>query len=272
MSLYRAAPAVSLHERVTAAGAASHISDLAILGYTVVPGILAPYEVTEFRAIADEMLASDVSVADPCGRRVWGVLRRDRRFARVLADHTVDLLLDYLVGESRRLSSLHINAIHQGAAAQAIHTDVPFVAPPLPSPPLLANTIWCLDDWSPGHGATEVTPGSHTTRTHPPAESAPDDMVTVECEAGSVIVTNGNLWHRSGQFDVSGTGVSSRVAVLALYCRSHLTPQEDYADLGLTLSPAIASRLCPKVPYPFDDRGPTPRFSVAQALADSPYA
>jgi ectoine hydroxylase-related dioxygenase (phytanoyl-CoA dioxygenase family) len=260
-----------LAERVIETGVALHISDLAVLGYTVVPRALVRPEVAELRAVATDLLESDAAVDDPCGRRVWNLLRRDPRFVRVLADDRIDVLLDYLVGTSRLLSSMHVNSISAGATAQAIHTDVPFVMPPLPSPPLLANTIWCLDDWSAGLGATEVVPGSHLAQTHPQGEPAADEVVPIECESGSVIVTNGNLWHRSGPSDSRRPGVISRIAVLALYCRNHLARQEDYSDLPSSDIGAAIARIDPVVPYPFDSNGPDERFLNAQKLATSPF-
>lgn len=272
MTIYMPDPSMSLAERIHDAEASKYISDLAVLGYTVVPGVLMQDEIVRLRDAAQVLLGSDASVEDACGHRVWNLLRSGHVFARVVADETVDLLLDYLVGESRLLSSLHANAISPGAGRQALHTDVPFVAPPLPALPLLANTIWCLDDWAAGRGATEAVPGSHLVRSHPPCQPVTGDLTAIECEAGSVIVTNGNLWHGSGPYDQLPLTAAERVGVLALYCRAYMAPQEDYADIAAAMSGPVARRLRSRVPYPFDGTGPDERYAKAAGMALSPFA
>ena len=270
MTSYDPEPAADLLERVGRLQLHRHVTELAIAGHTVLPDILTTTETTRLRARAVELLTSSAAVHDPCGRRVWNLLRHDSQFTRLLTDPQVEALLTYLVGRHALLSSLHINAVDPGAPAQDVHHDTPFVPAPLPQHPLVANTIWCLDDWQPRHGATEVLSGSHLAATHPPAD--PTGLTAVECPAGSVIVTNGNLWHRSGAHaDRTGT---SRIGILALYCRRYVTPQETYTDIAATLANGnalLAARLGVDAPYPFGPSGPDQRFGLAQASSTSPF-
>ena len=271
MTSYDPEPATDLLHRIDTLRLHGHVTDLAIAGYTVLADVLSPTETTRFRARSVELLTGAAAVDDPCGRRVWNLLRHDALFTSLLTNPQVEALLTYLVGRHARLSSLHINTVDPGAPAQDIHHDTPFVPPPLPPHPLVANTIWCLDDWQPGHGATEALPGSHLAATYPPA--GPIALTTIECPAGSVIVTNGNLWHRSGAHPVA-TG-ASRIGILALHCRRYVTPQETYTDIAEAIAngnPQLATRLGADAPYPFGPSGPDHRFALAQAASTSPFA
>lgn len=270
MTLYDLTPALDLMRQAKELGLSEQIGELAVLGYTVLPEILSDNDVAALHDMATSLLDSPAAAQDPSGRRVWGLLRRQPDVASLLAHPNVNLLLDYLLGASRRLSSIHINSIRPGAPAQPLHTDIALVPPPLAGHALLANSIWCLDPWQPNHGATEVVPGSHLSGTQALPDCLVDQTVTVEAQPGSVIIFHGNLWHRSGP---SGPGTTNeRIGILALYCRSFLAPQEDYTDVAIPASSTLTQQhIGIDHPYPFGPDGPGERFAHAQPQALSPF-
>ncbi len=269
MTGFDPAPAKGLLDLVAEFDLWQQVGELAIAGYTVLPEVLSHEETAGLRSLACDLLTGPVALQDPCGHRVWNLLKHNRTFLRLLEDDRVNVLLTVLLGEGAVLSSMHINAITPGAAAQECHVDTPFVPGPLPATALLANTIWCLNTWREGQGATEACPGSHLVRS--PAPDADASMVPIECPAGSVIITNGAVWHRSGAYDQQG--VLPRIGVLALYCRSFVVTQERYDTVAAQVDDArLAARLGRRSPYPFGAEGPDQRFADAQLLARSPFA
>ena len=114
------------------------------------------------------------------------------------------------------LSSFHANILAPGCSKQKLHIDTP-VPEPLPDWPIKANSIWMLDDFNTHNGATEVVPKSHKFKFKPKKK---DNLFkkTIKCtgSAGSVIITHGALWHRSGE----NLSRENRVALLGSFAAS----------------------------------------------------
>lgn len=90
-----------------------------------------------------------------------------------------------------------------GYGLQGLHSDWYARAA---SEPSVVTSIWLLDDFASGNGATRLVPGSHLwTRPMPKSMSAPasrhPDQKIVVAPAGSVLVFNGHLWHSGTRND-----------------------------------------------------------------------
>ena len=97
---------------------------------------------------------------------------------------------------------------------------------PLPDPPMVFNTNWCLTDYNKDDGALAVVPESHQLRRHPRPGEAEKQAIPVEAPAGSAIVFHGNLWH--GAFPRVNPGL--RLTVTAYYNAHYCRPQEHFPD------------------------------------------
>jgi ectoine hydroxylase-related dioxygenase (phytanoyl-CoA dioxygenase family) len=134
---------------------------------------------------------------------------------------------DRLLGADFICSTWTSNTVLPRSGATYWHVDHPYwtIAPPYPvEPALTGQTIWCLDEFTAGNGATRFIPGSHR-RDHMPEHEGDYDAegVTVEAPAGSVIVSHGACWHTMGR----NLTDAPRTAIFGRYARSYIVPQED---------------------------------------------
>jgi len=96
---------------------------------------------------------------------------------------------------------LHLSqliAIGPGEPAQAIHRDQwAFDFFPFPvGYEVQCNTIWAVNDFSEGNGATRVIPGSHQLADKLQFSEA--DTLAAEMPAGSLVFYTGSLYHGAG--------------------------------------------------------------------------
>jgi ectoine hydroxylase-related dioxygenase (phytanoyl-CoA dioxygenase family) len=89
-------------------------------------------------------------------------------------------------------------AIGPGEPAQLIHRDQwAFDFFPFPSGyEVQCNTIWAVNDFSEGNGATRVIPGSHKLADKLQFSEA--ESVPAEMPAGSLVFYTGSLYHGAG--------------------------------------------------------------------------
>ena len=91
--------------------------------------------------------------------------------------------------------------------------------------PVMMNTVWMLDDFSPEIGGTRVVPGSHKSGLGGPPEGF-DVVHEIQptAPAGSVIVFNGQCWHGGG----ANTSGERRRAICTSYVLGWLRSQENH--------------------------------------------
>jgi ectoine hydroxylase-related dioxygenase (phytanoyl-CoA dioxygenase family) len=169
---------------------------------------------------------------DDTNQRVWNVLSRSPVFID-LAEHPAALrLLRSVLGWPMLLGNLSANITAPGGGEMVLHADQIFVPTPWPAEPQGANAAWCLDDFTADNGATCFVPGSH--RLHRPP--GPDDDVTavpMEAPAGTLVVFESRLWHRTG---FNRTDDQRRAGVFGWYTRPIYRPQENWF---LSLDPSV---------------------------------
>lgn len=96
------------------------------------------------------------------------------------------------------------------------------------------NFMFAITDYTEETGATHVLPGSHQ-KAAPPADILARDGIPVEAPAGSVIIFDSTLWHKSGR----NTSGADRLAINHQFTCSWFKQQMDYVralDEGLILS------------------------------------
>ncbi len=138
-------------------------------------------------------------------------------------------LIDYYLGSGCLLSAFNGIVKWQDPVGyghtMGLHADThlyPFE--PLPDPPMVFNTNWCLIDYTKDNGALAIVPGSHKLRRHPKPGEEVDQAIAVEAPAGSVIVFIGTLLH--GAFPRINPGF--RLWVTAYYSAFYCRTQEHY--------------------------------------------
>ena len=147
----------------------------------------------------------------------------------------------YLLGTDCTLSSFTVNVLYPGAPDAGLHIDYPLSALPTPRPsfPLVANSVWFLDDFTLENGATSCVPSSHQR-----LEAMPEpgieytDELQICGPRGSVLIVNGAIWHGSSK----NVTHEPRVGLLGFFCRSILKPQQAHLKL---VSDEVISRATP---------------------------
>ena len=180
-------------------------------GYASLPGVLTGTQLEAIRARLAELLAAEgdqagIEVHQEAGTaRLADLVNKGEMFWPSFTDSRVLACMARVLGDFK-LSSLNFRAALPGQGHQNLHTD--WGGPVEPGEYQVCNSIWLLDDFTVGNGATRVVPGSHRARTVPrlaladPAARHPD-QVLITGPAGTVVVFNSHLWH-GGTQNLSG--------------------------------------------------------------------
>jgi ectoine hydroxylase-related dioxygenase (phytanoyl-CoA dioxygenase family) len=155
-------------------------------------------------------------------RRVFNLLPRDPRFARVPLHPAVLPLVEHVLDDQCLLSSLTAIEMHAGQDAQPLHADDGSIALPRPHIPVVCVALWALTDFTSANGATRLVPGSHR-RERRPAPGEQETYVEAAMPAGSVLVYDGGLWHGGG----ANTSDDRRVGIVVNHCAGFLRQEEN---------------------------------------------
>ena len=202
-------------------------------------------------------------------QRLWMLANKGACFRDLIEHRLVDELIGHILGAEFILSTLSANIAKPGGVRMGLHTDqwwmpqpmrsgdpftrasevtrnpVPGFVHPDPSlgiaPPVVANTMWMLSDFTPQNGATEVVPGSHLSGAHPhPTEQGGYPIFQPEAPAGTLMVFDGRLWHGTG----AHSGGGDRLGALATFCCPQFRQQENQT---LGLDPTLWSPMSDKL-------------------------
>jgi ectoine hydroxylase-related dioxygenase (phytanoyl-CoA dioxygenase family) len=213
-------------------------------GLCLVDSVLAPAKLHEARqalyraAVADRARNWEQKFAldyahDESNQRVWNLLSRDPVFGD-LAEHPLALeLVRHVIDWPALLGNISANITGPGGGEMVLHADQIFVSEPWPSEPQGVNVAWCLDDFTEENGATCVVPGSHQFHRNPRQDENILPVRPVVAPAGTMIVVESRVWHRTG---LNRTTDQHRAGVFAWYTRPIYRAQENWF---LSLNPAI---------------------------------
>jgi ectoine hydroxylase-related dioxygenase (phytanoyl-CoA dioxygenase family) len=176
-------------------------------GYAQLPGVLSVGQLTEIRARLAELLAAEgdqagIEVHQEAGAdRLADLINKGSMFDACFTDPRVMACVAHVLGDFK-LSSLNFRAARPGHGHQPLHADY---GGPVPAAGYqVCNSVWLLDDFTAGNGATRVVPGSHRNgrpareALADPAAAHPDEVRLVAL-AGTVVVFNSHLWHGGTQ-------------------------------------------------------------------------
>lgn len=172
-------------------------------GYAPLPGVLDGAQVEAIRTRLAELMDAEgdqagIEVHQEAGTdRLADLVNKGEMFRPCFTDSRVLACMAYVLGDFK-LSSLNFRAALPGQGHQNLHTD--WGGPVEPGDYQVCNSIWLLDDFTAGNGATRVVPGSHRSG-RSPGDVLPDtrgahpDEVLLLAPAGTVVVFNSHLWH-----------------------------------------------------------------------------
>jgi hypothetical protein len=181
---------------------ANTVKELEDFGFVVVPGPVAPPQLSRLAAVYD----AAVLAADPAdvgsGRtttRVWDFVNRGPDFDDLYVYQPILEACCRVIGAPFHLSTMHARAVNPGAPAQDIHADYRRTTDAWP----MVGFIFMVDEFRRDNGATRFVPGSHRWRDAPSnvmqdATADYEGQVSACGPAGSVIIYNGSVWHGHG--------------------------------------------------------------------------
>ncbi|MSR84127.1 MAG: hypothetical protein EXS58_14585 [Candidatus Latescibacteria bacterium] len=217
-------------------------------GFLLLEGVLSEADADLMRESCLALAAQDLR--EGCNhtygrgaQRVWNLVDKGEVFEQAIQHPSVFEAMAYLLGDDFALSSFTANILGPGTPDGGLHIDYPVSNLPSPRPsfPLVANSVWFLDEFTRDNGATSCIPGSHHRLEALPAAGVEyDDEVQVEGPKGSVLILNGAVWHGSS----ANRTDRNRVGLLGFYCRALLKPQQNH--LGI-VSQEVVNRATPRL-------------------------
>jgi ectoine hydroxylase-related dioxygenase (phytanoyl-CoA dioxygenase family) len=223
---------------------AQGLRDIAQYGVAIMPGVIsgdvlkrcrdALYHAadSDFARGRNQRLALDYA-HDHTNRRVCNVLSRDPVFEDLAAHPFAVNYVRELLGWPALLSNMSANITGPGGGEMVMHADQIFIPDPWPAAPQGMNVAWCIDDFTDENGATRCVPGSHKLNRSPSLEEAKMDTVPLEAPAGSMIIFESRLWHKTG---FNRTESQQRAAIFSWYSRWIYRTQENWF---LSLRPEV---------------------------------
>jgi ectoine hydroxylase-related dioxygenase (phytanoyl-CoA dioxygenase family) len=205
-------------------------------GFTIVPDVLTGDTLAAARDALYRAAASDRArgreqkfsldyAEDDSNQRVWNVLNRDPLFED-LAFHPIALAyVKALLGWPALLGNLSANITGPGGGEMILHADQIFVPEPWSQDPQGMNVAWCLDDFTEANGATRFAPGSHKLNRAPRPDEADVDTVAMTAPAGSIVIFESRVWHKTG---FNRTATERRAGVFAWYTKPIYRAQENW--------------------------------------------
>ena len=241
--LRRPEPAVAVPEPTR--DMAQGLRNIADYGLTIVPDVLTGDRLARSREALYRAAESDRErgreqkfgldyAHDETNQRVWNVLSRDPLFED-MAFHQI--AVDYVkavLGWPALLGNISANITGPGGGEMVLHADQIFVPEPWSSEPQGLNVAWCLDDFTEANGATLFAPGSHKLNRAPRADEAGAATTPMEAPAGSIVVFESRVWHKTGY---NRTHHERRAGVFAWYTKPIYRTQENWF---LSLRPEVA--------------------------------
>jgi ectoine hydroxylase-related dioxygenase (phytanoyl-CoA dioxygenase family) len=221
---------------------------LAEVGYAIVPNVLRADEIQTVRDALAPHLEHGPRGRNPFEgyetQRVYCLVAKSRGFDRLILDPVVLDVTERALGPNFLLTATLAIDLHPGESAQDFHWDDIFYKIPRPRPPVSISTLWAIDDFTAGNGATLIYPGSHLWGDEFPDEWP--EAVAAEMPAGSVLIYAGTLVHAGG----ANSSDDCRLGISLQYCAAWARQQENFMmALGKDGARDLAPRLQELIGY-----------------------
>ena len=219
----------------------AHIRDF---GLCIIQDVLTGAALTDardalYRAAADDRSRAREQkfgldyAADETNQRVWNVLSRAPLFEDMVQHPTALAFVRAVLGWPALLGNISANITGPGGGEMVLHADQIFVPEPWSAEPQGLNVAWCLDDFTEANSATRIVPASHRLNRAPRSDEAGVDTIPLEAPAGSIVVFESRLWHKTG---FNRTADQHRAGVFAWYTKPIYRTQENWF---LSLNPQV---------------------------------
>jgi Phytanoyl-CoA dioxygenase (PhyH) len=179
-------------------------------------------------------------------QRIFNLINKDTSFARLVEHPLVLAIVEDQLGVDAILLDVSVNAVGPRTPSGGWHVDSPLthVPEPLPNLTLSLQTVWMLDEFHRGNGATRVARGSHLTLRRPPTGgTVENDVVAVlEGPPGSLAIWLSQTWHRHGENSTDAV----RRGVIVQYGRCWVKP---FVDLRTPMTAEQAATISPRTRY-----------------------
>jgi ectoine hydroxylase-related dioxygenase (phytanoyl-CoA dioxygenase family) len=185
-----------------------HAERVSLVGYSVIESVVPEPTLVRLRALIDYHLAAQAAhaggaaVLESLGEA--GTLRAsvalDPLFLAVATNPEVMEVCQRLLGDYFTLllqNSIVVDPQPSAHHQASFHRDLPyqhFVS----SRPISINAMLCVDPFTVETGCTHVLPGSHKQERFPALETVEATVFPLEAPAGSFLVFDAMMYHRSG--------------------------------------------------------------------------
>jgi ectoine hydroxylase-related dioxygenase (phytanoyl-CoA dioxygenase family) len=158
-------------------------------------------------------------------KRVCDLVNKGIEFDVFYQNTKILALVEHIIGEDFKLSSLNLRSPQKNNKQQDMHVDYPWA---IKGDKFYAcNALFLLDDMSELNGSTRVVPGSHKSGMMP-YEAMPDQKakhpneIILNAKAGDVIFLNSHVWH-GGTINKSG---KERTIIQSYFVHRSHPPQQ----------------------------------------------
>lgn len=184
-----------------------HVERVRFSGFTVIPGGYSPDETAYLSRRIDALLVEQAARAGGLDalaeigehETLRCCVAFDEAFVRLASNANVLDVCRQLLGEYVVLMQQNaiVNPPGRAHRQTACHRDLPyqhFVS----SRPLAVSALFCVDAFTGDNGATVVLPGTHRIEQFPSDALAAEIERSVEAPAGSFLLFDSMLFHRTG--------------------------------------------------------------------------
>lgn len=216
-----------------------HLEEVRRDGFTVLPAHIPAADALELRR---RVLACYDAQSDECGGHdallrigdhdnAKGLCAYDPHFLGLLEDDKVLGLVeayleeepgDFVLYEQRGV----IHRTDSGNKTHPWHRDIVFQHLTT-SRPLGMTALYCLDDYGPANGATEVLPGSHLFAALPSHGYIATHLRPLHVPLGSIILFDVMLFHRGGP----NRGATPRLSITEIFTLQFVRQEISFPDL-----------------------------------------
>ena len=195
-------------------------------GWTIIKKAADPDFVARLRqAIID---CSPVEGSD--GSKLSGLLETDPVFAEAAINPKLMAMAEFSVGRGFLLASMVSTVREKDSNPIDLHADQAYFPEPFPAHNMMLTCCWATDEFTLENGATTVMPGTNALLRHPNEDEikTAQNMVTMDCPAGSIAIWDGRVWHANAPKATDG----QRVVLHTSYQRMVVRPNEDFSDVA----------------------------------------
>ncbi len=175
-------------------------------------------------------------------RRVTALVARSETIGELVMHPMPTALCDHHLSPHCERYHLHVTAaleVGPGARSQILHREEDtFTFFELPRPNLILATMWAITDFTADNGGTLLVPGSH--RWDADRKPEPDEIVSAEMPAGSMLVWLGGTFHGAG----ANVSDDWRYGVILTYSLGWLRQEENqYLDVPPHVAEGLPTEL-----------------------------